>query len=439
MSLPFEKVISKLKDYYVHIVGVEVKENLTRFGDNEISQNVSTEDRFMEIRIVDNNKAVKFKISKFDDDSIKSSIEKAKEKLKYSKPLAFVPYPTKTSVKIDSSKYFDEKVSKMTPMDRAKRIKKMMSFCKKTLRVAYGIISDSVSHTVVADSNGLYQKNISTSMAYEITVSRNNAYGKAEAYSWRDDIDYEKVNERALKKSDMASKIIEIKPGRYTVILEPMACVEIFGFMGYLGFNALAYYENRSFLSGNIGKNIFSPMLTIIEDPVDFPLAITPFDLEGYPRKRVVLVENGVAKNIVTDKKTSHLTGFDYTGHSFFEPNSIGAIPVALMVEKGKKSLDEIIRETDRGIIVSELHYVNSLKPKTLELTGMTRNGTFLIKNGKIVSAVKNMRFTQSIVEAMNNIEDISSEREAYELWSGGIFTPALKIANFNFSSSTEF
>ncbi|MGC8867277.1 MAG: metallopeptidase TldD-related protein, partial [Elusimicrobiales bacterium] len=324
-------------------------------------------------------------------------------------------------------------------VDRAKRIKNMMRFCKKTLRLSYGIISDTVCQTVIADSNGLCQKNISTSVSYEITVNKNKSYGKATAYSWKDDIDYERINERAIKKSDMSSKTLDIKPDRYTVILEPMACVELFGFMGYLGFNALAYYENRSFLSQNIGKKIFSDMLTITEDPLDFPLSVMPFDFEGYPRKRVVLVENGVAKNLVTDKKTSHLTGFEYTGHSLFEPNAFGAIPVAIVVEGGKKSFDEIIKETDYGIIVSELHYVNPLKPKTLELTGMTRNGTFLVKDGKIVGAVKNMRFTQSIVEAMNNIEDISLEREAYEFWYGGVYTPALKISDFNFSSSTEF
>lgn len=176
-----------------------------------------------------------------------------------------------------------------------------------------------------------------------------------------------------------------------------------------------------------------------MEDPLNFPIAVLPFDLEGYPRERVLLVDKGVVKNVVTDKKTSKLTGLRYSGHSLLEPNGWGAFPVAMSVEAGNKTLDEIISETDYAILVTEFHYVNPIKAKTLELTGMTRNGTFLVKDGKISSAIKNMRFTQSFVEALSNIEDISSERYAYEWWSGGILTPAIKINNFNFSSSTEF
>lgn len=439
MRLPFEKVFKRTAKYYTHIIATSLSENLTRFGDNEISQNVSRQDSLMEVRIVDGNKAVKFVISKFDDESLDEAVKRAEEKLKYSKPLEFVPFPTKTEVKINSSRYYDKRVAEKKPSDRADNIKKMMKFCKKTNRLSYGIISDNTVEVVVADSNGLFQKSISTSVAYEITVNKNGGYGKAEAYSWKDDIDYEKINETAIRKSDLATNPVDIKPGKYTVILEPMACVEIFGFMGYLGFNALAYYENRSFMSGNLGKKIFSDKITITEDPSDFPIAVTPFDLEGFPRQRTILVENGVARGLVTDKKTSHLTGLKYTGHSLFEPNGWGAVPVSVVVEPGNKKIDEIIKETDYGIIVSELHYVNPLKPKTLELTGMTRNGTFLVKNGKIVSAVKNMRFTQSMVDAMNNVEEVSAERYTYEFWYGGVYTPALKISNFNFTSSTEF
>ena len=434
-----DEIFKNTKGLYTHIVFHSFNENLTRFGDNEISQNVSIREMIAEVRIVDGDRAVKFTISKFDPISIKDAIDKARERLKFSKPLEFVPYPTKTTLRIDSSKYFDKNVEHITPSMRASRIKKILSFCKKTSRLAYGIISDGVGCIVVADNNGLFQKSTMTSISYEITINRNGAYGKAAGYSWRDDIDYEKINERALKKSDASSKASEIKPGKYKVILEPMACSELFGFAGYLGFNALAYYEKRSFVSDKLGERLLSDKLTIVEDPLDFPLDVSPFDYEGQPRERVVLVENGVVKNLVTDKKTSHLTGLKYTGHSLLEPNNYGAIPVAISVEPGKKTLDEIISETDFGVLVTELHYVNPLKPKTLELTGMTRNGTFLIKDGKLRSSVKNMRFTQSLVDAFSKIEEISSDREVFRWWVGGIHTPALKISEFNFSSSTEF
>ncbi|MEF3280331.1 MAG: TldD/PmbA family protein [Elusimicrobiota bacterium] len=221
--------------------------------------------------------------------------------------------------------------------------------------------------------------------------------------------------------------------------MEPLAVGSFFVFFGYMGFNALAYYENRSFASGNLGKKIFNDKLTIVEDPFALPYPVMPFDFEGMPRQRVVLVENGVLKNLVTDKKTAKLTGLKYTGHSLFEPNAVGAVPASLCIEGGKKSLKEIISETEYGILATEFHYTNPLKPKTLEITGMTRNGTYLIENGKIKKAVKNMRFTQSMVDAMNNIIDISSEREAYPEWGQVMLIPAIKVSNFNFSSTTEF
>lgn len=439
MKSVIDKIFKYTKGFYTHVVYNSSIENLTRFGDNEISQNISRKDCLIEVRICDDKRAVKFTLSKFDDESIKKSVELGKEKIKHSKPLEFVPYPTKTNVKIDSKKYFDKNVTEITPIDRANRISKIISLCKKTSRLSYGIISDSTSEIIVTDDNGLFQRAYLTSVSYEITINKGGGYGKACGYSWKDDLDYESINEKALKKADASQKTIEIKPGKYSVIIEPLACSEVLGFVGYLGFNGLAYYEKRSFLSDRLGEKILSDKLTIVEDPLNFPIAVLPFDLEGYPRERVLLVDKGVVKNVVTDKKTSKLTGLRYSGHSLLEPNGWGAFPVAMSVEAGNKTLDEIISETDYAILVTEFHYVNPIKAKTLELTGMTRNGTFLVKDGKISSAIKNMRFTQSFVEALSNIEDISSERYAYEWWSGGILTPAIKINNFNFSSSTEF
>lgn len=434
-----DKIFKYSKGLDTHVIFYTSFENLTRFGDNEISQNVSTTDMYAQIRIIDGSKIYKFLLSSFDDNSIKTSFENAKAKLKFMKKYEFVPYPTKTSVKINSDRFYDEKISCLTPQDRARKIKPVIDFCKKKGYLSYGILSNSINDVVVANNNGLYQRAISTSIEYEITINSKGGYGKASAYSYKDDIDFDKTNERAIDKAEMSKNSVLIKPGKYTVILEPLAVGSFFGFFGYLGFNALSYYEQRSFASGNIGKKIFSDKLTIIEDPFNISYPVLPFDLEGMPREKVVLVENGVLKNVVTDKKTSKITGFRYTGHSLFEPNSYGAIPCAMAIEAGKKKLDEIIKETDNAILVTEFHYTNPLKAKTLEITGMTRNGTYIINNGKITRAIKNMRFTQNMVEAFNNIVDIGMERAVVSQWAGAMLVPSMKINNFNFSSQTEF
>ncbi|MBP7795458.1 MAG: TldD/PmbA family protein [Elusimicrobiales bacterium] len=432
-----EKIFKHTKGFDTHIILNSTKGSLTRFGDNEISQNVSTSETRADVRIIRDGKIVKFIISRFSDDDIKIVVKKAVETLNVLKKAPFIPEPTRTEVKIDSKRYYDEKTANMSPSERAYCIKDILKFCKKTQRLSYGIVSNSEDEVVVANNIGLYQRYKATKINYEIIVNKNNAYGKAVGYSYKNDINFNSINEIAVKKSDMACSPVEIKPGRYTVIIEPLAFVEVFSFFSYLGFNALAYYENRSFASGNLGKKLFSEKVSIIDDPFDMP--VMPFDLEGMPRERVVLVENGVLKNVVTDKKTSKLTGLPYTGNSIFEPNSHGAISLSLSMLPGKKTSDEIIADTDRALLVTDFHYTNPLKPKSLEITGMTRNGTYLVENGKIKKAVKNMRFTQSMVEALNNVEDISSDRKTLSEWIASISVPTVKIKNFNFSSGTEF
>lgn len=434
-----ESILKYTKGFDTHIILTSYTRNLTRFGDNEISQNVSSNDIYANIRISDSKRVYKFVISKFDDNAIKDTICRAVSNMKMTKEAQYIPSSTNSVVKIDSDRYFDKSVSEISPLDRVLKIKKFLNFCSKTGRLAYGTISNSSGIFIVANSNGLFQRQKETSFEYEITVNKNGAYGKACGYSFRDDLNIDAINEKALKKSDLAKNPIEIKPGKYTIIAEPLAVSEFLVFFGYYGFNALAFYERRSFATDNLGKKIFSDKLTIYDDPSDKSYPALLFDMEGMPRKKIVLVENGVLKNLVTDKKTSKLCNMPYTANSLFEPNGFGAIPFNMSVECGKKSLSDIIKDTEKGILVTEFHYTNVLKPKTIEMTGMTRNGTYLIENGKIKKAIKNMRFTQNMVEALNNIEDISDKSEIFKGWSSVIKTPAIKIKEFNFTSTTEF
>jgi PmbA protein len=434
-----DSILKNTKGYDCHIILTSYTKNLTRFGDNEISQNVSSTDISANVRITDGERVYKFVISKFDEISIKDAISRAVSNMKMTKKAEFIPPPTTSVIKIDSDRYFDESVSSISPIDKVSRIKKFLNFCSKTGRLSYGTISNSYGVFIVANSNGIFQRQKETSYEYEITVNKDGAYGKAVGYSFKDDINIDEINEKALNKSDLSKNPIEIKPSKYTIIVEPLAVSEFLPFFGYLGFNALAFYEKRSFATDNLGKKIFSEKLTIYDDPSDISCPNILFDLEGMPRKKIVLVEKGVLKNLITDKKTSKLCNMPYTGNSVFEPNAVGAIPFSLSVESGQRSLQDIIKDTEKGILVTEFHYTNVLKPKTIEMTGMTRNGTYLIESGKIKKAIKNMRFTQNMVEALNNIEEISKESYVFKGWWSVIKTPAIKIRDFNFTSSTEF
>jgi len=163
-----------------------------------------------------------------------------------------------------------------------------------------------------------------------------------------------------------------------------------------------------------------------------------PFDYEGQPRSRVELVKNGVLNAVIHDRKTAKKARTASTGHALPQPNYMGPIPLNLAVKPGQGTLADLIKGTERGILVTQFHYTNILKAQTVEMTGMTRNGTFMVENGKIAYPIKNMRFTQSMVETFNNIEAVSAQAGLVSEW-GTISCPAMRLGGFNFSSSTKF
>ncbi len=204
------------------------------------------------------------------------------------------------------------------------------------------------------------------------------------------------------------------------------------------GFGGQFYNEGQSFTAGNLGKKILSPLLSLEDNALDGKARGMPFDYEGQPKSRVTLVENGVIKSVVHDRKTAKAAKTVSTGHSLPQPNSMGPMPFNISVKPGKGSFEDLIKGADRAILVTQFHYTNLLKPHNLEMTGMTRNGTFFVEDGKISYPVKNLRFTQSIVEAFSDIEAVSGTAEPCLVW-GLMSCPAFRLGGFNFSSATKF
>jgi predicted Zn-dependent protease len=171
--------------------------------------------------------------------------------------------------------------------------------------------------------------------------------------------------------------------------------------------------------------------ITIWDDATDPRGLATPFDWEGQPKRKITLIENGVARNVVYDSYTANKEGKQNTGHALPAPNTGGPLPLNLFLASGDASADEMIASTQRGILVTRFHYVNIIHEKDTILTGMTRDGTFLIENGKRTKPLKNLRFTQSIVEALSNVETIGKESALAEY----AYVPPLKISKFSFTS----
>ncbi|MBU0608123.1 MAG: TldD/PmbA family protein, partial [Armatimonadetes bacterium] len=226
-----------------------------------------------------------------------------------------------------------------------------------------------------------------------------------------------------------------LPPGEYTVILEAEAVADMVMMLGMYGLGAMALQEGRSFMSGRIGEKLCGDNISIWDDGHDPRGHRLACDFEGVPKQRVPLITNGVAEGVVWDSYTANKEGRQSTGHGLPAPNSWGPVPINVFVGAGDSSVADMIAQTERGVLVTRFHYTNMVHPIKTVLTGMTRDGTFLIEGGQIAGAVKNLRFTQSILEALSCVSLIAREGKLADY----VWAPAMRVDCFTFSSGTEF
>ncbi len=251
-----------------------------------------------------------------------------------------------------------------------------------------------------------------------------------------------KLFDKAQKKcsSDTSPRAAPI--GKYRVFLEPQAVADILEWMGYIGFGAKSIFEKRSFLYGRFGQKIMSDKISIYDDATESGSYSIPFDFEGVSKKRVELVKNGIANGVVYDSYYGGIYARQSTGHATTPDSTEGPLPNNLSIMPGDSTMEEMVKTMDEGIYVSRFHYINGLlEPRNALMTGLTRDGTFFVKNGVIKFPIKNLRFTQGMLDAFSNIEKISRERELIgdPFQSLGAFcVPALLINNFTFTGISE-
>jgi predicted Zn-dependent protease len=227
-------------------------------------------------------------------------------------------------------------------------------------------------------------------------------------------------------------------PGRYTVVLEPAAVLDLVGQM-FGDFSATAIRDGRSFLNDRIGKKIFGENITIRDDVCDPLQSGAPFDGEGVPRRRLTLVDSGVVREIAYSRQAAAVAGVAPTGHGFPLPNEIGEAPVNIVIAGGDSTVAEMVRSTERGILVTRFWYIREVDPYQKIFTGMTRDGTFLIEGGEVTRGVRNFRFNQSLMELLSNVEALSTPVRASGEESVDMVVPAMKVQGFNFTEVTRF
>lgn len=280
-----------------------------------------------------------------------------------------------------------------------------------------------------------------TSSDLQVVVTGEDGTGQAGISSWKvSDIDAEAIGREAVGKAVRAQHPRAIQPGEYTVVLDPYATEDLVAMLNATGMGAQAVQEGRSWMNDRIGQEIMSPLVSIWDDGHDLEGSPLPFDFEGVPRQRVPIVDRGLVCGPVYDRYTAKKEGRESTGHA--TPPTMrfvsGPLAMNLFMAAGDSSVDEMIRSTARGLYITRFWYTRPVHPRDCIVTGMTRDGLFMIEDGELTHAVKNLRFTQSYVKALGGVQAVSRERRTLITEFGGAYcVPALKIEAFNFTGST--
>ena len=416
----------------------EVADALTRFANNGIHQNVSEHGLTVSIRTVAEGHTARATTNRLDEDSLRSTIE-ASLSLAHSQPKdpRLLPMPGRQRYR--QVNRFVRHSAALAPEDRARAVRRACDLAVKRGQVAAGIFSSGLSQTAVGNSRGLFAAYRETHSQFSITMQEDPAasWAKANSADVRM-LDPQKLAERASEKAHHAIHAKELAPGRYTVILEPAAVLDLVGFLFY-DFAATAVEDKRSCLNERLGKQLFGPNISLSDD-VFHPLQQgAPFDGEGIPRQKVLLVDRGVPKNLVYSRASAKAAGKKPTGHGFPLPNEYGEAPMNLVFSGGDSSLEKMVASTERGLLVTRLWYIREVDPYEKVMTGMTRDGLFLVENGKVTGAVRNFRFNQSLIEMLKNVDLMSPAVRATGEESFEMVVPAMKIRDFHLSEVTKF
>jgi len=406
-----------------------------RFADNQMPTAGGITDFTVVIQSSFGKKHAVVSTNDVSDDALRRAVEQSEDlaKLAPDDPEAMPALPPQQYQDVPA--YFDS-VANLTPADRANAALTALEPARKSGDLAAaGFLVTNASSSALGNDKGLFAYHRSTNANYTLTVRTKDGTGSGWAGGEHNDwnqLDIAGLSKRAIEKAQLSRNPVAIEPGRYTVILEPQAVgdlVQLFG--GYL--DARSADEGRSPFSkqggGNkIGEKIVDERVSVFADPFDPRILAQPFDGQGFPLGRQVFVENGVLKQLFYSRFWAQKQGKTATG-----------APSSFIMSGGDATVDDMIGSTPRGVLITRLWYLREVDPRTILYTGLTRDGTFLIEDGKITKALKNFRFNESPLFMLNNLEALGRPvRLAGTEAGGAIVVPPIKVRDFNFTSLSD-
>ncbi|MBI4467029.1 MAG: TldD/PmbA family protein [Acidobacteria bacterium] len=410
---------------------------LTRFANNIVHQNVAEEGVNISVRAVVEGRTARATTNKTDVEALRRVAEQAVESARWQPPDPdLLPMPGPQSYRAVDR--YSEETARLTPEERAEAVKKVVQRAERSRLTAAGIFSSSATTQALLNSRGLFALHRETKAEFSVTyLDAGSGWAKGN-FTTASQLNIEELAARACEKALANREPREIPPGRYTVILEPAAGLDLVGFLFY-DFAGTAVLDKRSCFTGLLGKKVFGENISVADDVYHPDQAGPAWDGEGIPRRAVPLVERGVLKDLVYARHTARKMNAQPTGHGMLLPNEWGEAPLNLVFAGGSSSVEDMIRSTPRGVLVTRLWYIREVDPYEKILTGMTRDGTFYVENGKIQYAVRNLRFNQSLKEMLNQVDRLGPPVRAAGEESFEMVVPAMRVQNFRFSEVTRY
>ena len=428
-----DKLLNASPAQQTEVMVTEWDSALTRFANNGIHQNVAERDVSVRVRVVKDGKTGVASINQLSETAAADVLKRAVAIADLQPKGELVPMPG--PAKSRPVEAWSDATAAATPEERADFVEAICAKARGAGFKAFGAFSTGAEQLAIANSLGVFHHHRSTEATVNTVVMGEAGSGYADRGA---------IDVRELDKDHLASEVIDkaqrnqnaqpVEPGVYEVVLEEYAVAEMLEFLSFVGFGALAAQEERSFM--RLGEKITGEKIDIWDDGLDPSGAPMSFDFEGVPKQKVHLINHGVATGLVYDMQTAQRAGRQSTGHGLPAPNTEGPFAVNLFMAPGNTQKAELVSDIKRGIWVTRFWYVRVVQPKASIITGMTREGTFLIENGRITRPVKDLRFTQSILEALNSTLAISrSTKLQISEYLGASRVPAVRLKAFTFTS----
>ena len=439
-ALEIAKAALAATDGEAEAVAHAERSGLARFAGSEVHQPTLIENVVVTLRVVRQKRAGVATTNKVDADGLAEVAQRASEAAESAPADEAFPglAPPEEAPKVEG---YDEPTARLGPHDQARLAGAAIEAAGEM--PVYGFFTSGLSELAVASSTGLSAEQRMTDASALVVAADDGRSGYAEQTAWRaDEIDPAAVARRAAEKAERTTGATEIEPGVYRAVLEPYAFADLLEYFSHDSFGALGLLEERSYLTGRVGQRVFDEKISISDDSLDPHGLPKAFDFEGTPKQRVQLVESGVARGVVWDRSTAAQAqdGAATTGHAPpIESRDWGPLPYALSVAAGDaESVDDLAELVGDGIYITRLHYLGVVHPREGVVTGMTRDGTFRIRNGKVGEPLVNLRFTVAVPEFLrevygltNRVSLVNSQNFYGERYPYGVLAPAVAAARF--------